>query len=104
MPCSSVRTKRWPRKSWLSTACVRRNNRLKVFPAREIFFDQVPEDVPKFATFHAKWNSAYRKKWGIKNGAAKELPEKVQDDLGKLGRKVYRLLKIRGFGRIDVRL
>ncbi len=80
------------------------NHRLTVFPPREIFFAQVPEDVPKFATFHAKWNEAYRKKWGIKNGAAKELPEGVQEDLARLGRKVYRLLKIRGFGRIDVRL
>ena len=80
------------------------NHRLTVFPAREIFFEQVPEDAPKFATFHAKWNEAYRKKWGIKNGAAKELPEGVGDHLANLARKVYRLLKIRGFARIDVRL
>jgi len=80
------------------------NHRLTVFPAREIFFEQVPEDAPKFATFHAKWNEAYRKKWGIKNGAAKELPEGVADHLANLARKVYRLLKIRGFARIDVRL
>ena len=80
------------------------NHRLTVFPPREIFFDQVPEDVPKFATFHAKWNEAYREKWGIKNGPAKPLPEGVQEHLGELARKVYRLLKIRGFGRIDVRL
>jgi len=46
----------------------------------------------------------YRKKWGIKNGSAKPLPEGVEEHLANLGRKVYRLLKIRGFGRIDVRL
>jgi D-alanine-D-alanine ligase len=80
------------------------NHRLRVFPPREIFFSQVPEDIPKFATFHAKWNRAYRKKWGIRNGAASELPEGVGEDLARLGRKVYRVLKIRGFGRIDVRL
>jgi len=80
------------------------NHRLRVFPPREIFFSQVPEDIPKFATFHAKWNRAYRKKWGISNGAAKELPEGVEDELARLGRKVYRVLKIRGSGRIDVRL
>ena len=28
----------------------------------------------------------------------------MEDDLARLGRKVYRVLKIRGFGRIDVRL
>ena len=80
------------------------NHRLTVFPPREIFFDQVPDDVPKFATYHAKWNDAYRQKWGIANGPAKPLPEGVHHHLAELARKVYRLLKIRGFGRIDVRL
>jgi len=41
---------------------------------------------------------------GIKNTSAKPLPDGVEDQLAHLGRKVYRLLKIRGFGRIDVRL
>lgn len=80
------------------------NHRLTVFPPREIFFSQVPEDVPKFATAHAKWNDQYREKWGIRNGPAAPLPEGLPDHLGDLARKVYRLLKIRGFGRIDVRL
>ncbi len=80
------------------------NHRLTVFPPREIFFLQVPEDVPKFATFHAKWNDSYREKWGIRNGPAAPLPEGLLEHLNDLARKVYRLLKIRGFGRIDVRL
>src|SRR5216683_3346461 len=80
------------------------NNRLTVFPSREIFFEQVPEDAPKFATFYAKWNDAYRKKWGIKNAAAGPLPDGIQENLTRLARRIYRLLKIRGFGRIDVRL
>jgi D-alanine-D-alanine ligase len=78
--------------------------RLTVFPAREIFFERVPDDAPKFATFHAKWNESYRKKWGITNGPAKELPLAIEKDLRKLARNVYRSLKIRGFGRLDVRL
>ena len=80
------------------------NHRLTVFPPREIFFEQVPDDAPKFATFHAKWNDAYRKKWGIKNAAAAPLPDGVQENMARLARRIYRLLKIRGFGRIDVRL
>ena len=80
------------------------NRRLTVFPPREIFFENVPEDVPKFATFHAKWNESYRKKWGITNGPAKELPPAIQESLRKLARNVYRWLKIRGFGRLDIRL
>ena len=80
------------------------NKRLIVFPPRELFFDQVPEDGPRFATFKAKWDDAYRKKWGIRNAAAEALPEGVPQKLAYLARKVYRLLQIRGFGRIDVRL
>src|SRR6266404_3241634 len=80
------------------------NNRLTVFPPREIFFEQVPEDSPKFATYHAKWNDTYRKKWGIKNAAASPLPDGMPEQLAQLAKKVYRLLKIQGFGRIDVRI
>ena len=80
------------------------NRKLTVFPPREIFFDQVPEDEPKFATYQAKWNDAYRKKWGIQNGPARELPPGTEEKLARLARKVYRVLKIQGFGRIDVRL
>jgi len=80
------------------------NRKLTVFPPREIFFEQMPEDEPKFATFKAKWDDAYRKKWGIKNGPAHELPAGLEEKLARLARKVYRVLKIRGLGRIDVRL
>lgn len=80
------------------------NRKLTVFPPREIFFHDVPEDMPKFATFKAKWDDTYRKKWGIQNGPANELPAGVEEKLARLARKVYRVLKIKGFGRVDVRL
>jgi D-alanine-D-alanine ligase len=80
------------------------NRRRVVFPPREIFFGLVPDDEPKFATSRAKWNDAYREKWGIANGPAAELPEPVTKDLRKLARNVYAWLRIRGFGRIDFRL
>jgi D-alanine-D-alanine ligase len=80
------------------------NNKLTVFPPREIFFEQIPEDEPKFATFKAKWDETYRKKWGIRNGPARELPPGLGEKLGRLARKVYRALKVQGLGRIDIRL
>lgn len=80
------------------------SHRLTVFPPWEVFFDNMPADVPRFATYHAKWNEAYRKKWGITNGAARELQPDVNKDLRKLARKVYHCLKIRGCGRLDIRL
>jgi D-alanine-D-alanine ligase len=80
------------------------DRRLAVFPPRELVFEQVPEDAPKFATFKAKWDDAYRKKWGIRNRPADPLPDGVGPKLERVARKVYRLLKIRGHGRVDVRL
>ena len=80
------------------------NRRLTVFPPREVFFDNMSPDVPKFATYHAKWNDAYRKKWGIANGAAREMPPKIEEEMRKIARNTYGWLKIRGCGRLDFRL
>jgi D-alanine-D-alanine ligase len=80
------------------------NRRRQVFPPREIFFGGMPEDEPKFATSHAKWNEAYRKKWEISNGPAAPLPEEVDKELRKIARNAYSWLRIRGFGRMDFRL
>jgi D-alanine-D-alanine ligase len=80
------------------------NYRLTVFPPRELYFGKVPDDAPKFATAKAKWDVDYREKWDIDNVPAKELPEGAEGKLARVGRKVYRLLRIRGFGRIDMRL
>lgn len=80
------------------------HKRLTVFPPRELFFGELPDDAPKFATSKAKWDDTYRKKWGIRNGPAAPLPEGVERKLDQIARTVYRVLKIRGLGRIDTRL
>lgn len=80
------------------------NRKLTAFPPREIFFEQVPADEPKFASYKAKWDESYRKKWGIQNGPARELPSGLEEKLARVARQVYRVLKIQGLGRIDVRL
>lgn len=80
------------------------NDKLSVFPARELFFKQVPDNEPKFATFKSKWDREYRKKWGIDSGWVNELPEPMQKKLNDVCKKIYRLLNIQGFGRIDLRI
>jgi D-alanine-D-alanine ligase len=80
------------------------NRRPIVFPARELHFGQVPDDAPKFATSKAKWDDAYRKRWGIENGPPSPFPEGLDAKLAEIARRVYRVLRIRGLGRIDVRL
>jgi len=77
--------------------------RPQVLPPRELFFGEVPEDA-KFATAKAKWDDQYRKKWGIRNGPAAELPDEVANRLAQIARRTYAVLRIRGIGRIDVRV
>src|ERR1700675_1968182 len=49
------------------------NLRLSVFPIRELIFREVPPDEPKIATYRAKWDEEYRKRWGLQNRFAQGL-------------------------------
>jgi D-alanine-D-alanine ligase len=80
------------------------NERLRVFPLREVIFTEVPEDQPKFSTFKAKWDDAYRKRWGIRNVFAEPFPDGVVQRMARMCKAVYRALRIRGYGRIDLRV
>jgi len=85
------------------------NKRLTVFPPREIFFGQPltvtdHDDPPRFATAKAKWDDAYRKKWGIRNGPAEPMSPPLERKLAEIARRVCRILHVRGLGRIDARL
>ena len=80
------------------------NEKLNVFPPRELFFKQIPQDEPKFATYRTKWDQAYRKKWGIDSGWAVNMNAVEEKKLQEVCKKIYRLLQIQGFGRIDLRI
>ncbi|HYI95432.1 MAG TPA: hypothetical protein VEX68_17965 [Bryobacteraceae bacterium] len=80
------------------------NNKVTVFPARELFFGDIPDGEPKFAHSKAKWDGEYRWKWKIKNGPAAELPGGVEKKLITEAKRIYTYLKICGLGRIDLRL
>lgn len=80
------------------------NKRLDVFPIREVIFSAVPEGRPRFSTFKAKWDENYRKRWGIQNVFARPLPNGMAERITRICKKVYRVLRIRGYGRIDLRL
>jgi D-alanine-D-alanine ligase len=80
------------------------DRRLHVFPPRELFFGRMPESEPRFATFKAKWDDAYRANWGIHNGPAAPFEEGLEKKVANFARRVYTLLKIQSLGRIDLRL
>jgi D-alanine-D-alanine ligase len=80
------------------------NSRLSLLPLREMLFQKFPEGQPKFATFKAKWDEAFREKWGIKNVFAKDLGDTIEKEIDQVSRTVYRSLGLRGCGRIDMRV
>jgi D-alanine-D-alanine ligase len=80
------------------------HHRLQVFPIRELVFKQVPPDEPKIATYKAKWDEEYRKRWGLENQFAEGLDPAVVRKIEDTCKRIYRLLTIDGYARIDLRL
>jgi D-alanine-D-alanine ligase len=80
------------------------NHRLQVFPIRELVFKEVPPDEPKIATYKAKWDEEYRKRWGLQNQFAEGLDAAVVRNIEQTCKRIYRLLLIDGYARLDLRL
>jgi len=80
------------------------NHRLQVFPIRELVFKEVPPDEPKIATYRAKWDEEYRKRWGLQNRFAEGLDPLVVANIEQTCKRIYHLLTIDGYARLDLRL
>jgi D-alanine-D-alanine ligase len=80
------------------------NHRLQVFPIRELVFREVPPDEPKIATYKAKWDEAYRERWGLENRFAEGLEPALVRQIEAVCKRIYHLLTIDGYARIDLRL
>lgn len=80
------------------------NDRLTVLPPQELFFKQLPSGAPRVLTFKAKWDERYRKKYGIDSGMARKIEPKTLAKLKETCREVYKLFKITGYARIDLRM
>jgi len=80
------------------------NTRLQVFPIRELVFKDVPTNEPKIATYKAKWDEKYRKRWGLEGQFAENLDSALVRELERTCKEIYRLLTVDGYARIDLRL
>jgi len=78
--------------------------RLTVLPVREMKFGLTPEDAPRVATYKAKWDREYRKRWQLTNVFAGKLPDGVEEELESICKKAYRVLMLEGYARFDFRL
>lgn len=80
------------------------NHRLDVFPIRELVFKEVPPDEPKIATYRAKWDEEYRKRWGLAYQFAEAIDPALERAIRQTCKRIYHLLTIDGYGRVDLRV
>jgi D-alanine-D-alanine ligase len=79
------------------------NRRLSALPIWELRFENMGEGR-KIATERLKWSLAYQQRHGITSGRAVDLPPGLEARIQELGRRVYRVLYLSGYARIDLRL
>ncbi len=79
------------------------NTRLETGPVWEVFMEKLPDSAPKIMTSHMKWNRAYQKRIGLRTGPA-DLPPAKLAEIDRMARKIYRVLDLSGFARIDMRM
>jgi D-alanine-D-alanine ligase len=80
------------------------NNRLETFPIWEIHFRNLPEGTQAIATSKVKWDLDYREKLGISTAAAENLPLGYDQLMSKLCKRIYSILGLCGYARMDFRL
>jgi len=80
------------------------NGHVHVLPVWELMLDKLPEDARRIATERVKWSRTYQDKYGIRSGEARNLPEGKAAEIQHLAKRVYRVLGLSGYARIDVRM
>lgn len=80
------------------------NTRLEVLPIRELVFDNIDEGMHRIATYTVKWNEKYRERWGIDYQFARNLPAGMTEKIQALAKRVYRVLDMNSYARLDLRL
>ena len=80
------------------------NKRLQVLPVWELEITGLRADAPRIATQRVKWNVEFQKRRGVKLGRARNLPSELEQLLVKTTKRIYRLLQLSGWARIDFRL
>ena len=80
------------------------NLQLQVLPVWELSMDKMPEECRRIATERVKWSRKYQTKYGIESGEAKGLPNGMAGEIQHIAKRVYRILGLSGYARIDLRL
>jgi D-alanine-D-alanine ligase len=79
------------------------NQRLQAYTPWELVMTNLPDGAPNIATGRVKWNVAYQKKIGVVTQPA-AIEEPTRKEFERLSKRVYRILGLTGYARVDYRL
>jgi D-alanine-D-alanine ligase len=79
------------------------NGQPKALPPVEVDFTGFPEGVPKVMDSKAKWDKRSKEYKGTRSVIA-NLPDELRARLQKVAVDAYRALRVRDYGRVDLRL
>jgi D-alanine-D-alanine ligase len=79
------------------------NEKLTTLPVWELHFGKRPRSTRLIATDKVKWSDRYQSQVGVRTEQA-SLGEAQAKKLQQLARKVYRLLGLSGYARVDFRM
>jgi D-alanine-D-alanine ligase len=79
------------------------NRNLQTYAPWELLIKNLPEGALNIATGRLKWNPAYQKKVGLATKAADLTPE-LHRKVSRLSKRIYRLLALSGYARLDYRM
>jgi D-alanine-D-alanine ligase len=79
------------------------NQRLQTFTPWELLIRMLPEGSANIATGKLKWDYAYQERVGVATEAAEITPE-LSREISRLSKRIYRLLGLTGYARLDYRL
>ena len=79
------------------------NSQAKALPPVEIDFTGFPEGVPKVMDSKAKWDERSKEYKGT-NSVMAQIPDELRARLQKVAVDAYRALRVRDYGRVDIRL
>jgi D-alanine-D-alanine ligase len=79
------------------------NGQPKALPPIEVDFTGFPEGVPKVLDSKAKWDEDSKEYKGTKSVLA-NLPDELRAKLQKVAVDAFRALRVRDYGRVDLRL
>ena len=79
------------------------NARLQAYIPWELVMKNLPEGAPNIATGKVKWDVEYQKRVGLVTQPA-DLSPALKKEFERLSKRIYRILGISGYARIDYRL